>query len=264
MRDYYGLNEVVFLENLPGKTIEHLDFVIQPIREDVIMMAEPPRGIGSDRAYHRMLDRDLKASFARNEKSVRAAFPEAMIVKVPMPPPALDSDVNVQRELFLKALQVFVSDERIAMRFDPVAALENWDAFEIDPRVEAKLFQVAGISSWKSDAGQRKVIEAYLGASFEDLLTRHVEPQVSYRSYVNSLYVNCGDGGEVVLLPRFEPLNDSEKALFPQLEKEVSAAYATACPSAEQIWIDCTVLTDFMGMIHCFTLTVPDPALLGK
>ncbi len=259
--DYYGVEEIVFLENLPGKTIEHLDFVIQPIRENVILMAEPPRGIDGTRSYHRMLGRELKGSFTRNESAIRKAFPESEIVKVPMLPPALDSDQDVRRELFLTALQAFVSQERIAMRFDPAAALANWDAFEINPRIETKLNTEAGISSWRSEAGQERVIEKYLGKPFVELLAAHVEPQINYRSYVNSLYVKTADGGEVVLIPKFQPQDESEKALMAELESEVADAYRLACPEAEQVWIDCTVLTDFMGMIHCFTLTIPDTDL---
>ncbi|MDQ8184036.1 agmatine deiminase family protein [Pelagicoccus sp. SDUM812002] len=254
---YYGVDTIVFLENLPGKTIEHLDFVVQPIRENVVLMAEPPQGIKGKRSYHRLLDQELKASFARNEAIVRKAFPESTIIKVPMPPPAFDSDEDVRRELFLKALQVFVTEERIAMRFDPALALANWDAFEFNPRIESKLEADAGIADWKSSTGQERVIERYLGETYPDLLASHVEPQINYRSYVNSLFVKSLDGGEIVLIPRFKARSEDEKALMTELEKQVVAAYKKACPDAEQIWIDCTVLTDFMGMIHCFTLTIP-------
>lgn len=263
MKDYYGIDEVVFLENLPGKTIEHLDFTVQPIREGVVLLADVPREINSDRAYHRRLDKELRARLSRSEAAVAKAMPSAKIVKVPMPPPALDSDADVRQELFLSALQQFVAQERIAMRVDVASALANWDSFKIDPRIEAKLLEMAKASSWKTPLGQEKVIERFLGTSFESLLSRHVEAQISYRSYVNSLYVKGADGREVVFLPRFLPLNAEEETLFPQLEREVVSAYQSACPDAELVWIDCSVLTDFLGVIHCYTLTVPDPSGWG-
>ncbi|MBD5779449.1 agmatine deiminase family protein [Pelagicoccus sp. NFK12] len=264
VREYYGVDTIVFLENLPGKTIEHLDFIVHPIQENVVLLADPPEGIASTRAYHRYLKRELQSRFARNESSVRKAFPGVKIVKVPMPPPALDSDEEVRRELFLNALQAFIGQERIAMRFDPASALENWEAFEINPRIEARLKEVTGISNWRMEIDQIRVIETYLGDSFENLLAKHVEPQVNYRSYVNSLYVKNPEGEEVVLIPRFRGRDGSEQAMFEALETKVAAAYRSACPKAEQIWIDCTVLTDFMGMIHCYTLAIPDPSTFAK
>lgn len=253
---YYGVEKVAFLENLPGKTIEHLDFIVQPIREGVILLAEPPVGIGDERSYHRLLKRELAQRFSRNEASIRKLVPAAEIVRLPMPPPALDTETQVRHELFLNALQVFVTRERIAMRVDLQGAMSDWASFSINPRIESKLAEVTG-ADWKTAVGQKRVIEFYLGSSFEKLLERHVEAQVSYRSYVNSLYVNAGEGNELVLVPRFKPLNEKEAELFPVLERQVEEAYALTCPDAEFVWIDCTALTDFMGMVHCYSLTIP-------
>lgn len=258
MKDYYGIERVVFLENLPGKTIDHLDFTIHPIRKGVTLVADAPRGLPLSRSFHRYLDRELKRRAAENRRAVEAALPQGRVLRLPMPPPLLDSDETVRRENFLKALQAFAEAERIALRIDPVATLENWDRFKLDPRIEAKLLGDIGLSDLDTPQAMDRVIERYLGRSFAEVLESHVESQVDYRSYANSLYVENRKGEGLLLLPRYQPRDESERSLLASMEIEVEAVYRDACPDAELIWIDCTTLTGFLGVIHCYTGTIPD------
>lgn len=264
LSDYYGAKESLFLENLPGKTIEHLDFFVNPIRDKTIILGKAPQLPQSDRSYHRYLSDELQKRFARNRVALEKAFPDHRIVEMPMPPPVLASDDEVRKELFLNALELYFERERIAWRFDKAAALSDWESFEIDSRVASKIHEDFSIQSWKTEIGQETIIGMMIGDSFSHLLKRHVEAQIDYRSYVNSLYVKSVNGDELVLIPRFEPLNDEERALFPELEKQVEDAYRLACPDAEQVWIDCSVLSGFLGVIHCYTLAVPDYDSLGE
>lgn len=264
LSEYYGAKETVFLENLPGKTIEHLDFFVNPIREGTIVFAKSPALPASERSYHRYLFGELEKRFDRNRAALEEAFPDHEIVDMPMPPPVLADDDEVRRELFLSALERYLERERIAWRFDMEAALSDWENFEIDPRVVTKFESDFSIQNWETEIGQETVIGMMIGDSFPNLLKRHVEAQIDYRSYVNSLYVKTLDGEELVLIPKFQPLNEEEESLFLKLEEQVAAAYRKACPDAEQVWIDCSVLSEFLGAIHCYTLAVPDLKALER
>jgi agmatine deiminase len=66
-------------------------------------------------------------------------------------------------------------------------------------------------------------------------------------TYTNSLIIN-GPNKKVVLVPMYNVEQD-DIAL---------SIYEQAMPEYEIRGIDCTSIIDFLGAIHCTTITVPD------
>lgn len=259
-RDYYGVEKAVYLENLPGDTIEHLDFIVQPINGNTILAAAAPEPFGEDRAFHRYLERELGDRLRRNRAVLEREFPDHRIIDLPMPPPLLDSEEMVVAELFTHCVERVAQSRRLP--FHP----QNSQGLTLNPAtMDARLVEAVraelGIRDWQSHAARRSGVEFYLGRPVEELVARHVEEHVYYRSYINSLYLRTESGAELVMVPRYQPVNSSEAALLQRLESEVKAAYKKALPDAGFHWIDSTALTEFLGAVHCLTATIPVPAV---
>lgn len=255
LQEYGGVEKVLFLENLPGDTIEHLDFVVQPIAPGVILAATPPETFGEDRAYHRYLNRELDRRLRGNREKLAREFPKTRIIDVPMPPPLLDRDDEVVQELLFHCV------EQIAAK----AGLPFWSAGgpdalarrNMDPKLDAAIQVELGVLDWRDSKRQPIAVEKYLGRPIAELIARHVEEHVRFRSYINSLYLRTAQT-EIVLVPRYRAANAEEEPLIARLETEVQAAYREALPRAEFRWIDCTGLVDLLGAVHCLTATIPE------
>jgi len=255
LRRHAGVEKVLFLENLPGDTIEHLDFIVQPIAPDVILTARPPEAFGRDRAYHRYLNRELARRLRHNREQLTKTFPRARIVDVPMPPPLLDSDDEVVQELLLRSVQQIAAREGLPFWNDGGPAV--LEPRRMDPKLDAAVQMALGVLDWRDPARRRAGLERFLGRPMAELLARHVEEHVRFRSYVNSLYVRTADA-ELVLVPRYRAADTTEEALLAGMEKDVEKAYREALPKADLRWIDCTSLVDFLGAVHCLTATIPE------
>lgn len=256
LREYAGVDQVLFLENLPGDTIEHLDFVVQPIGPKVILAASPPAPFGHDRPFHRFLNRELRRRLRTNRERLAQTFPGYRIVDVPMPPPLLDSDEDVVQELLFRCVEEIAAREGLPFwSGGGQAALER---ARMDPKLDAAVQTALGVLDWRNDVKRTRAgIERYLGRPIPALIARHVEEHVRFRSYVNSLYLRTAEA-EMVLVPRYRAAHAGEEKLIAQLEDEVRAAYREAVPNAEFRWIDCTSMTDVLGAVHCLTATIPD------
>ena len=254
LRDYYGLEQVLYLENLPGDTIEHLDFMVQPIGAETILVAAPPPDFGSDRPYHRELKRELLGRLANNKRVLKEHFPDHRIIEVPMPPPILQGDAAVEEELFLNCLGEFASREGLSVWDSPNPRSPE----SLNPRLVAALGEKAGLRDINDRQQRREFVSSFLGRPIEQLIARHVEEHVIFRSYVNSLYLKAPDGSEMVLVPRYRAVIPSEEKMLGEMEKQVAAAYKEALPEAELHWIDITELSGFLGAVHCLTATIPE------
>jgi agmatine/peptidylarginine deiminase len=254
-KEYFGVEKVLYLENLPGDTIEHLDFIVQPIAPNVILAATPPETFGHDRPFHRYLNGELSQRLLSNRERLAATFPKARIVDVPMPPPLLDSDEDVVRELIFHCVDQIAANA--GLPFWSAGGLEALEPRNVDPKLEAAVQREFGVLDWRDPSRQRAAAEKYLGRPIAELISRHVEEHVSFRSYINSLYLRTA-ATEIVLVPRYRAANAGESALIDRLEREVQAAYKKALPNAEFRWIDCTSLVDLLGAVHCLTATIPD------
>lgn len=252
---YFGVEKVLFLENLPGDTIEHLDFIVQPVAPGVILAATPPESFGSSRPYHRYLNQELSRRLVNNRERLVKAFPKARIIDVPMPPPLLDDDDDVVRELIFRCVEQIAA--KSGLSFWSAGGQDALSLENMDPRLEAVVQREFGVADWRNPARQRAAVEKYLGRPAAELISRHVEEHVRYRSYINSLYLRTG-GTELVLVPRYRAANSEESALIARMESEVRAAYREALPNAEFRWIDCTSLVDLLGAVHCLTATIPE------
>ena len=262
LRDYGHIEDVLFLENLPGDTIEHLDFIVQPIAEQTILVAAPPPSFAGDRPYHQYLEKELKGRFARNRAKVATAFPDARIFELPMLPPLLDDESAILDELFRHCVKTVASQRGLPFWFDPESPDPlNLDA--MDARLVSALRSELGVMNWNAPILRRRAIEQFLQRPFKELLQRHVEAHVRYRSYVNSLYLKTADGSELVLVPHYEAAFPEEAPVIAEMESRVVKIFKEALPGAVLHWIDCTALTEHLGAVHCLTSTIPDPATLG-
>jgi agmatine/peptidylarginine deiminase len=256
LKSYYGIEEVGFYENLPGDTIEHLDFILHPIAPDVILAAAPPPPFAGARKYHQYLERELSERLRRNRARLAESFPRHRIVEVPMPPPLLDDDEAVVDELFLHCVQTIAGRE--GLPFWPEGnGIEGLDPLVMDSRLVAAMRAELGVREWRSPLSRRSAVGTFLGRPVPELIARHVEQQVHYRTYVNSLFLRTPSGEELVLVPRYAPSSAAEADLLADLEGKVIAAYREALPEATFHWIDCTPLTDLLGAVHCLTATIP-------
>ncbi|MFP4282173.1 MAG: agmatine deiminase family protein, partial [Opitutales bacterium] len=260
VRDYFGIEEVITLENLPGDTIEHLDFLLQPMGPHTFVVASVPESFGGERTYHRFLERELRARLERNRARLEARFPEHRFVEVPMPPPLLDDEARVVDELFLHSVQRIAAER--GYPFEPEEG-NGLDPRALDFRLRTAVQTATGLSDWNDPAARRQAVSRYLGQPIEELIARHVEEQLRYRSYVNSLLLRTADGAAAILVPRYRPSNSAEAPLIARLEAQAAAAYREAIPGVEVLWIDCTSIADYLGAIHCLTATIPDFAALG-
>lgn len=72
---------------------------------------------------------------------------------------------------------------------------------------------------------------------------------VMYRSFLNSVYLDSGEGSAAVLIPAFEGLEEMEAA--------VEAAYRRAYPGADIHFVHADALVGDYAGLHCITATVP-------
>jgi agmatine/peptidylarginine deiminase len=256
LEEYVGVEKIVYLENLPGDTIEHLDFVVQPIAPGVILTAAPPPNFGQNRPFHRYLNRELSGRLQRNRERLHQAFPDSAIIDVPMPPPLVDDDAKVLEELLFRCVEQIAADGNL-----PFWSAGGWEAFEprnLDPKLRQALQAEFGGLDLRDPTDQQVAVESFLGRPVAGLVARHVEEHVRYRSYINSLYLRTSKT-ELVLVPRYRASNEQEEALITRMETEVREAYRRALPQADFRWVDCTGLVDFLGAVHCLTATIPAP-----
>jgi agmatine/peptidylarginine deiminase len=263
LRDYYGVTDVYALENLPGDSIEHLDFIMQPLGEDVIVVARPPASFGTGRSYHRYLERELKARLERNRAHLEQIFPKHRFVELPMLPPLLDDEAAVVNQLLLHCIERIANQRGLPFWPESREGVDPLSEESLGPDLARAARIALGLFDWDNPVARREAVQSYLGQAIEELAARHVEEHVNYRSYVNSLLVRTATGNDCLLVPRFQPQNVNEQSLVARLEHEVEEAYGEALPGVALIWIDCTALTDFLGAVHCLTATVPDLKALG-
>ena len=255
LREYFGIERVVYLENLPGDTIEHLDFITLPIAEKTILTARVPEFSG-ERPYHRYLEAELRGRLTRNRERLEKAFPGRRIVQVPMLPPVLDSRDMVIDELFLHCVGSVSSAKGYPLDVSngPGPLL---DPSSMDPQVVRGLQSALGVQRWDRPADRAQAVAYFLKRPIDELVDRHVEEHIQHRSYINCLYLKTADEGEILLLPRYRPLSEAEVDLIQSTEAEVEKIYRSLFPEASLHWIDCTRLTPLQGAIHCLTSTVP-------
>jgi agmatine/peptidylarginine deiminase len=73
---------------------------------------------------------------------------------------------------------------------------------------------------------------------------------VSYRSFLNSVFLRGGVGGvSAVLIPTYSGLDG--------MEAKVGEVYAQAFPGARLHFVNCDAMNDEFGGIHCVTATIP-------
>lgn len=116
-------------------------------------------------------------------------------------------------------------------------------------RVPMPPIVLAGIGGL-TESGRTGLAELDWAVAQRGLHVKALAP-VLYRSFLNSVYLNGGDGPSAVLVPRYSG--------FEALEPAVSRAYRRAYPGAEIRFIESDIMAEEFGGIHCVTVTIPAP-----
>lgn len=262
LKRYFGIDHVHYLQCLPGETIEHIDFIVQIISPTAILAAAPPTFDPGASTARQLLKEELDRRLRANLAYLRKHFPHHEIVEVPLPPPLLSRDDAIVQQLFVRVL--FDVGRKLGLQPAQViqSSGDGTAPSEVANRVLEQLSRDTGMTDFHSLSAKGDAVAAYRHRPLADLVAGYADTYTIYRSYLNSLLV-CGDGGERIIVPRFQPQTEDERPLLEQLERQVAAAYHRARPGAQLVWIDCTAIAPEFGAVHCFASTVPDPAALG-
>lgn len=256
LREYYGARKVHILTTLPGRTVDHLDFILQGVGEKVILTARPPRPAPARQLYANMLGQRVTAVLQRNLEYLRRNLPGHRIIEVPMPPALSATPEEIRGEIRARI------EHRICEAYGiDYAALMRAEADASQKQAESALDRVLRERFGAADLGQAadldRVTRKVLGESLEELERLHVDELTVYRTYLNSTVIRSKDGRTLVLLPRYAARTEAESTMIPAMEAEVMAAYREALPGARLEWIDCDPIIDEQGALHCITHLVP-------
>jgi len=258
MRQYFGVERVHYLMALPGETIEHLDFIVQAVAPNTLLIAAPPDFDDRGRPVRQQLQRELRRRLTENRAYLRREFPKLRLIEVAMPDPVFPSDEAVVQQLFAEAAYTVAQQMGLAsaeMSRLPLGA-------GAQEKLANRLRQTGVVSSFEGLENQARVVSAVFQRSIEELLNERAQPYTYYRSYLNSLLVR-GVDGERILVPRFRSSSPEVQLRLNAMEDEVESAYRMALPDTELVWIDCTSLTFKMGTIHCLATVLPSLSEIG-
>lgn len=257
MQEYYNAKEVYILFATPGNSTRHLDMIFKLASEDVLLVADSPPTQEKNTAQQRRLLQSLRGTLADNRNLLQTWFPDKKILSLPMPPVLFSPRSEIEKRI----------TERIMDAVGEKAGLDMLRVRSADPN--SRLYQEAmGLirGQLQRDLGSRALdnpewlkdaAPKYLGRELENLVAGYLEERIFYRTYVNSLQVRLPEGKELVLIPRYRPRAGEDPALFQKMEAEVWAVYKEAYPGAELHWVDSDAMIDYLGAVHCTTLTQP-------
>ena len=254
IRDYFGVKRVHFLPTLPGRTIDHLDFILQGIDAGVVVIARPPPAPVQPRLHAARLDDRIRKTLTKNRDYLRAHFPKLRIIELPMLPPIMAAPEQVREKIRQRITLRLAAQHRIDLD-------AYWHGPPGNPAGAAAAAQLKRILAERFGAGTPtdfdRVAREVLGDSVANLEATFVEDQTIYRTYVNATLLRAVDGRTAIIIPRYHPRNDAERSMIAAMEEEVLRAYRAAVPEARLIWLDCDDLINEMGAVHCVTHTVP-------
>lgn len=254
IQDYFGVKRVHFLPTLPGRTIDHLDFIMQGTDEGVVVIAKAPPQVPQSRVYAARLDERVRRTLEKNRDYLRKHFPKLRIIELPMPPPIVASREQVQEDIRRRIYRRLAAKHQIDLN-------AYWRGEPGNPAGAAAATEFKRIVAEHFGAGTPadfdRVAREVLGDSVANLEATFVDEQTIYRTYVNATLIRAADGRTAIIIPRYQPRDESERPMIAAMEAEVLAAYRSAVPDARLIWLDCDELINELGAVHCVTHTVP-------
>ena len=256
LRKYFGIERVHYLRELPGETVEHLDYVIKFTEPGTSLIAQPWKEV-TDTTFRRNLARETREALQFNLGYMRTQLPHIKLIPLPMLPPARDSEesiLNVIRDTLEKEIALAQGWITEAIRD---SGTDNPLEAEILKKVEAHLMTRNGLLDLNKPERLDAAARSYYFLSLEQLRKRHVDHIQYPRSYLNSVHLVNSDGRERFLVPRYKPLDDAEMAWMPEAEAMVEKAYREARPNADIVWIDADIMAIGNGAVHCTTHIVP-------
>jgi agmatine/peptidylarginine deiminase len=258
LNKYMGIEKVYYLDQLPGETIEHLDFIVQAFGPDTILVASPVDFDDLGRISNKILREEMTKILKRNREIIQKRFPDHTIIEVPMPPPIMESNDEIRTKILREILQSLGS----GMEFSNYEFMEIDDAqpsdWNVPSKLMNKLFLDTGVLNLDSTEAIDKVISQYSDRPINDILRIYTNAFTYYRTYLNSLQIMGDDGQEYIILPRYEAHSPEERALLEKMESDVLKAYAKARPNAKFLWMDCSYIINKMGAVHCMAITIPE------
>lgn len=259
-KKYFGIQNVHYLAPFPGETIEHLDFVMQILGPDSILVAKPPEFDDREITSFKLLKREASQRMARNKAYLQKTFPKRKVIAVPTPPPILPSEEQLLEDAFAEVL-LHLAEETGVEGNEIIREKRNergQSARVLNEAIALKIrADVPAARSLSNERDKKAIISHYLGEPYEELRRATTESLTHYRSYLNSLQIVLPNGKELILIPRYAPLPGEDPQAFERMEAETLAAYRQARPAAQLEWIDCSQIIDRMGAVHCMSMVLP-------
>ncbi|WP_221032453.1 agmatine deiminase family protein [Actomonas aquatica] len=255
---YFAAKRLHLLRALPGSTVNHLDMIMKFVDERTIIVpvyqdpSTPPLN-----RYRSELVRNVKAVLAENEAYVRKHFPDARVLRMPMPPIAFSTRLeilNAARSEFLGVIAVgrgLITHAELMQLNGPAVA-------QLEERTLAVIREEIGQADMKTESGFDAVMARYGQQPFSRYLEVYSESTTGYRSYLNSLFLHAPDGRTAFVVPRFTARSAAEIPRITEWEQEVERVYREAWPDSTVHWINCDAMIQDMGFIHCTTQTLPN------
>lgn len=256
VRAYFNISNVHYLRELPDETVLHLDYVLKFLNPDTCLVGRPYSSY-EDTHFRRRLSRETREVLAYNEAYLRKTFPDMTIVPVPFIPPARDSEtefLDYVREEFLHQLawkKGFISRDAYLSETN---AAQNPDLMV---KLQSVILLEAGIMDLEKADALDKALDHFFKRTLDDLRFIYMDQKAYFRSYLNSVYLRTDSGKEMVLLPKFEPLDEEEALWMPKVEAEVEAVYRKVLPEAQLVWIPADVVAEYGGALHCTIQVLP-------
>jgi agmatine/peptidylarginine deiminase len=255
-REYFGVQHIHYLRELPRSKVDHLDYILKFTDPDTVLLAQWPGFDGASR-FDRDLYREIAAVLAYNEKVLRKARPELEIISVPFLPPARDSEtvfLDFIRDKILRNLawqNDWISPEVYRVENNlPLPSVAEKAVYRL-------LREKAGIRDLDTSGQLDRALLLFFDTSLADLREVYPDQQFYFRSYLNGVFLNNAQGESAFLLPRFQPLDGVDAARIAQAEQDVTRAFLRARPEAQISWIPADSFARRNGAVHCSTQVLP-------
>jgi agmatine/peptidylarginine deiminase len=264
LRDYYGAKTITYLEPLPGPTVKHLDMFFKVVDENTFMIASydaPFQGAGE---YARYLNGEIGRVLERNEAVLKARFPDRRFVHVPLPAVAFPTREQMIREYRDHWYTQKLLAETPSLREHLAKAIDPNERAAVEQRITeraVKQYRIAFDAEPGSEA-ERKLVDQLIRenstTTLDEAIQNYAPRKVVYKTFLNSVQIN-GEHGQAVLVPAYSPDERMSAEAVAQMRQEVQAAYESALPGVDVVWVNCDTVIQQSGALHCVTVTVPRP-----
>jgi agmatine/peptidylarginine deiminase len=297
LRAYYGLKQVTYFEPLPGSTIKHIDMFFRPADERTFLVAQYPEDVATGIPVLDYMHKEARAILERNAQLLRTKFPNAEILRVPMPPLSFEKDRRDMLHASLDQLKQVVLDPAdwlLQGQLEQKSLPGTFEDYAIEFACQYGLTDKRGrISSTRSAYMREQVVRwKGIGNEANDMLNDMIRLREKINALARNSPLTQSDREllqkyqaeykalqeEYALQTRYKTYLNSlhlkgasnEKVLVPSyrrfrnLEPVVREVYQRAYPRAEVVFIPADELSEQFGAIHCVTCVIPDLSSLSQ